>query len=172
MPNYLRYYIPNSMVFITIVTEKRKPILIKNIDLLRKSIKNVNKSFKIIAGCVLPEHIHIIIQPENINDFSKIVFSIKYAFSKYLPKDDELCESKIKRKEKGIWQRRFYDHIIRDDNDLNRHLDYIHYNPVKHGYVNAPKDWAYSSFKKFVEKNLYDKNWCNLSDKITQMNIE
>ena len=89
-------------------------------------------------------------------------------------KSDELCESKIKRKEKGIWQRRFYDHIIRDENDLTSHLDYIHYNPVKHGYVNAPKYWKYSSFEKYVDKNLYDRNWCNMCDKykITEMDIE
>ena len=75
--------------------------------------------------------------------------------------------------EKGIWQRRYYDHIIRDDEDLYRHIDYIHYNSVKHNNI-APKDWEYSTFKKFVEKGNYELNWCNFKDKhnINSMNLE
>ena len=69
------------------------------------------------------------------------------------------------KREKGIWQRRFYDHIIRTEEDFNRHLDYIHYNPVKHGLVKASKNWKYSSFNKYVKNGQYEENWCNLEDK-------
>jgi putative transposase len=63
------------------------------------------------------------------------------------------------RREKNIWQRRFWEHLIRDEEDLKRHLDYIHYNPVKHGYVNSPCDWTYSSFKQYVKKGFYEMDW-------------
>ncbi|MDP2728820.1 MAG: transposase, partial [Dehalococcoidia bacterium] len=64
-----------------------------------------------------------------------------------------------RKKEKGIWQRRFWEHVIRDQTDFNRHCDYIHYNPVKHGLVNSPLEWKHSSFRKFVEKGLYRQDW-------------
>ena len=76
-----------------------------------------------------------------------------------------------KRNEKGIWQRRYYDHIIRDENDLLKHIDYIHFNSMKH-YDIAPKEWKYSSFKKFVRNNYYDENWCNFGDKNNISDLE
>jgi len=148
--------------------------LIQNIKNLRQTFLDTNYKFKIIAGCVMPEHIHFIIKPENINELSKIIKSIKYNFSKSLPKSNNLSDSLHKRKEKGIWQRRFYDHIIRKEDDLYRHLDYIHYNPIKHGIVQKAKDWDFSSFNKFVKLGLYDENWCNFEDKnnINNMDLE
>ena len=84
-----------------------------------------------------------------------------------------ITTSKLKKREKGIWQRRFWEHTIRDENDLNKHLDYIHYNSYKH-YQIAPKEWEYSSFKKFVNNGFYEINWCNLEDKnnILELNFE
>lgn len=175
MPNYKRYYIPNSMVFITIVTNKRLPILTKNIDLLRESIRTTRYNFQIYAGVVMPDHLHIILNPENIEEFPKIISSIKYYFSRNLPlKNDDKSKSQIIRREKGIWQRRYYDHVIRNEADLNRHLDYIHYNPVKHKLSKTPFEWEYSSFGKFVKAGFYEENWCNFEDKnkITKMNLE
>ena len=84
---------------------------------------------------------------------------------------NELTPSEQKRGEKGVWQRRYYDHIIRDENDFNRHLDYIHYNSVKH-YNISPKDWEYSSFHKFVKNEYYDEDWCNYGDKNKINNME
>ena len=75
-----------------------------------------------------------------------------------------ITESKIRKREKGIWQRRYWEHTIRDENDLYHCLDYIHYNTVKHGYVNAVKDWKYSSFEKFVKLGCYELNWGNYND--------
>lgn len=114
---------------------------------------------------------------ENQNDIPKIIRTIKFNFSKNVPekyyKDTKLSLSAINRGEKGVWQRRYYDHIIRDENDLFRHLDYIHYNPKKH-YNITPKDWEYSSFNKFVKLGFYDLNWCNNGDKkqINQFDYE
>lgn len=171
MSNYIRQYIPNSTVFITIITYNRQKILLENISLLRKCLLNAPYNYKIFACVVLPEHIHFLIKPANIKDLSKIISSIKYSFSKELDKNNNISESKAKKREKGIWHRRFYDHVIRDENDLNKHIDYIHYNPMKH-YNIAPKDWEYSSFKKFVKRGFYDENWCNYDDKNKIKNLD
>jgi len=130
--------------------------------------------FDIFAIVVLPNHFHIIIKPENIEEFSVIIGSIKRRFTKSLDekfKDMDISESKIKRKEKGVWQRRFYEHLIRSEKDLHNHLDYIHFNPVKHGYIQNVKDWKYSSFKKFVNLGNYDINWGSFPDDIKHLEI-
>jgi hypothetical protein len=67
--------------------------------------------------------------------------------------------SRLRKNEKPIWQRRFWEHLIRNQKDLNRHIEYIHYNPVKHGLTKAPGDWAYSSFQRYVDKGIYDLKW-------------
>ena len=175
MSNYKRYYFKNySYIFITIVTYQRKEILIENIGLLKESLyKALSKyNFEITAICVLKNHIHMIIKEDELKNFSKIVSCIKKHFSFYLndkPTKNQLPLSMQNRKEAGIWQRRFYDHIIRNEEDFYKHLDYIHYNSYKH-YKIAPKDWKYSTFIKFVENGNYNINWCDFEDK--NMNIE
>ena len=162
------------MVFITIVTYNRQPILIDNINLLRQSLKDSRYNFNIIAGVVLPEHFHILIKPENIKELPKIIFSIKYRFSRNIG-GIGIPPYELKRKgERKIWQSRYYDHIIRNEKDLEKHIDYIHYNPIKHGFVTKAIDYPYSSFEKFVSQGYYDKDWCNFEDKnkITNMDCE
>ena len=167
--NYKRLFIQNCVVFLTIVTNNRIPILIENIDLLKISLQNVIQFYKfdLIAYSVLPDHIHCIIKPLNANEYPKIVKSFKYSFSK------NFNVGLVNPTYKKLWQNRFWEHTIRDEQDLNRHIDYIHYNPMKH-YQISPKDWVYSSFKKYVEQGLYDINWCNYEDKnkINDINIE
>ena len=92
---------------------------------------------------------------------------------KPLPFNTSQTTEQIKRREKGIWQRKYYDHIIRNEEDLHKHLDYIHFNSMKH-YKIAPKDWKYSSFYKFCKLGFYNENWCNFEDKysINSMNLE
>lgn len=163
------------MIFITIVTNGRKPLLIDNIKLLRESIKGCKFDFEIYAGVVLHDHLHIILNPSDISTYPKIISSIKYHFSRNIEyQKKNKTQSEIKRKEKGVWQRRYYDHVIRDEEDLNRHLDYIHYNPIKHNLVKSAKDWQYSSFFKFVTKGLYELDWCNFEDenKCLSLDIE
>jgi len=171
MPNYKRYYLQGyNYVFITIVTYQRKDILIDNIELLRDSFKAALKTykFKIFAISILKDHIHLIIELENIKNYSNIISSLKKHFSynyKHKPDKNDLPISLIKRKEAGIWQRRFYEHIIRNEDDLQKHLDYIHYNSFKH-YKIAPNEWQYSTFKKFVQKGFYAVNWCDFNNDI------
>jgi len=169
MPNYKRFYLENSYIFITVVTYNRNPILIRNIDLLRDCFKQtkLDFDFEIFGSVILPEHFHIIIKPKEADSFPKIIGTVKRKFTQSL-KDDfqgkNIPNSRIIRKEKGIWQRRFYEHIIRSDEDLYNHLDYIHYNPVKHGYVKNVNEWDYSSFHKFVKLKNYEINWGSTSD--------
>ncbi len=160
--NYKRVFIPNSYVHLIVVAYNRKDIFVKNIELLRNSFKNAKQyyNFEILAICVLPEHIHMILNPNNINDYPKIITSIKYYFSKNYDVGVETpTYGYINKGEKGIFQRRYFEHTICSQEELNNHINYIHYNPVKHGYVKSVKDWEYSSFHKFVENNLYDNSW-------------
>ena len=174
--NYKRYFIPNSKVFITIVTYNRKQFLLDYIDLIKLSLKYAKTSFSfdIDAIVILKDHLHFILQPENINDYPNIIKYIKTYFSRNINIDNsDLSESKKRKKEKGVWQSRYWAHIILDEDDLNKHIDYIHFNPMKH-YNIVPKDWEYSSFKKYVSENLYDINWCNFDDKykISKLDLE
>ena len=165
--NYKRYFIPNSMVFLTIVTYNRNPILLEQINLIKDSLKYAKTKikFSIIAIVILKDHLHVILQPNNIEDYPNIVKYFKTYFSRQINiTNKDLPDGKKHKKEKGIWQSRYWAHVILDDNDLYKHIDYIHYNPMKH-YNIVPKDWKYSSFIKFVNNNLYDINWCNYDDK-------
>lgn len=115
--------------------------------------------FDIIAMCVLPDHIHLILKPMDIYQYPKIVTSIKYCFSKnYDVGGESPTYGYNNKQEKGIWQRRFYEHTIRNENDLNKHIDYVHYNSYKHLGI-APKNWRFSSFLKFVKNGYYELDW-------------
>ena len=115
----------------------------------------------------MPNHIHLILHPHHIEPHPQIISSIKHSFSRNVgqvcPTDNLKSGYKNKRK-KGILQRRYWEHTIRDENELNNHINYIHYNPVKHGYAKSVNDWEYSSFHKFVKKGLYDINWGSNTD--------
>lgn len=178
MSSYRRYFINKNPIFITMVTYNRKNILIENIEILRKSFEITKKyyDFEIIAICIMNNHIHMLISLDIQNELPQIIRTIKQNFTKLIPEkyySTDITESMKKRNEKGIWQRRYYEHIIRNENDLWKHIDYIHFNSIKH-YNIAPKDWENSSFKKFVKNNFYDENWCNYNDrnKILEMNLE
>ena len=166
---YKRYYNFGKIVFITIVTYNRMPFLLNNIELIRTAFRSVKYKYSIIAGVVLKDHMHLLLEPNNMNEIPLIISFFKQYFSKNIssvgldPLTDNISASRKNKNERGIWQRRYYDHIIRDEKDFNRHLDYIHYNPMKH-YKITPKDWEYSSFKKFAEAGMYEENWCNFGD--------
>ena len=170
--NYKRLFVPNSIIFITFVTSKRREILTSNIGILRQSfIEAKNKyDFKIIAICVLKNHVHLLIKPDNINEYPLIIKDIKIYFSKNIDiaaiKDYYVSKSRITKGEKDIWQRRYWEHTIVNQEDLYKHIDYIHYNPVKHGLVKQAKEWKYSTFEKYVKQGLYDENWCDFNKDI------
>ena len=135
---YRRWHVNGGIYFFTVVTENRRPILIENINILRESFKQVKSKspFSIEAIVILPDHLHTIWKlPENDMDYSKRWMLIKKGFSSQMP-GFSVGSSKAKKREKGIWQRRYWEHVIRDEKDLKNHFDYIHYNPVKHGLVN------------------------------------
>ena len=165
--NYKRLYLENSYIFGTIVTNKRLPILIQNIEILKRAWLNTSQiyNYKLIAYTVQPDHIHFIICPKNIYDYPKIVKSFKYSFTKNV--------GLVKPTYSKIWQNRYWEHTIRDEKDLYRHLDYIHYNSMKHLNI-VPIKWEYSSFKKFIHLGIYENNWCNIEDKnnINSLNYE
>ena len=169
--NYKRLYIPNALIFITVVTKDRKKILITNIEALRKSFKIAKEKypFDIIAIIINPDHFHMIIKPQSIAAYPKIIGLIKSNFTKLADIDYSLNQ----RCDADIWQKRYWGHTIIGEEDLSRHIDYIHYNSMKHNNI-PPKDWEYSSFRTFVKQGYYDENWCNFGDKnrINNMNLE
>ena len=165
--NYKRVFVPNSYVHLIIVAYNRKDIFVENIELLRDSFKNAKQffDFEIIAICVLPNHIHMILNPNNIQEYPNIITSIKYYFSRHYDVGVETPSyGYVNKGEKGVFQRRYVEHTICSQEELNNHINYIHYNPVKHGYVKNVKDWKYSSFHKLVEDKFYDKNWGSSDD--------
>jgi putative transposase len=136
----------------------------ENISLLREAFRYVIQkySFTIDAIVILPDHIHCMwTLPESDYDYSVRWRLLKSYFSrrcdgKYKNKPSE---SRQKKKEQASWQRRYWEHLVRDENDFTRHVEYIHYNPVKHGLVRAPIDWEYSSFRRYVRDGIYDRDW-------------
>jgi putative transposase len=158
MSNYRRAYQEGGCYFFTVVTYHRQPLLsqIQNIERLRGSFTSVSvkRPFVVDAVVVLHDHLHCIWRlPDGDEDFSTRWRLIRRHFS--LTIDTPLT----KRGEKLVWQRRFWEHLIRDEEDWRRHLDYIHYNPVKHGYVRSPRDWPSSSFHRAVKQGWYLEDW-------------
>ncbi len=152
MANYKRIFMDGYSYFITVVTHQRNPILIDNIELLRESfrVSKLKYSYSIEAIVILPDHFHMIIKPEVSTDYPKIIRAIKYHFSRYLEsKYYEHLEQSISRHKRGskpIWQKRYYEHTIRNEKDFHEKLVYMYHNPVKHQYVQNVIDWKYSSF--------------------------
>ncbi len=171
MPNYRRVYLPGGTFFFTLVTQNRKAIFRDQqiVQMLRESIRYAMDTvgrFETVAMCVLPDHLHCIwTLPEPDFDYSKRWQVIKSAFSFQYRKTYggvEPVNSSLKKKgESGIWQRRFWSHLITDDEDLSRHIEYIHYNPVKHHLAEAVKFWPWSSFHQYVRDGLYSQDWGN-----------
>jgi putative transposase len=167
MPNYRRAFIEGTSIFITMVTFNRQPILIYNIDLFKEALRHSQERFvyQIIAFVVLPNHMHMIVHPESIHEYPRIIATIKHYFSHNLFGSEAmvnqslLSENQRSKREKGIWQPRYWEHVIRDEADMNRHVDYIHYNPVKHKLSDHPAQWEYSSFHEFVKRGYYELAW-------------
>jgi len=152
---YKRIFADGYSYFLTVVTHRRKPILIEHIELLRYAFRLSKKKYdyKIDAIVVLPDHFHMVITPKVASDYSKIIGSIKRSFVYGLDqelKDEgkaEISNSKFHRRQSGIWQERFYEHTIRDEKDWLEKMEYIKNNPIKHEYVENLADWSYTSFK-------------------------
>jgi putative transposase len=169
MPEYRRAKIPGGTYFFTVKTFQRKPILTQEPYriALRHAIIQVRDilPFESIAWILLPDHLHTVWQlPESDANFSLRWSLIKQRVTRQCA--DETASASItrsgqKRREGTIWQRRFWEHVIRDNTDLERHIDYIHYNPVKHGYVPRVIDWPYSTFHRYVRLGVYPADWAS-----------
>ena len=168
MTSYRRNFVPGGSFFFTVnLAERRLRLLTEHIDQLRTAFRVVRMShpFKIEAMVVLPDHIHAIWSlPEGDKDFATRWRLIKSAFSRALPKGERISKSRRSKGERGIWQRRFWEHMIRDENDFQRHVDYIHINPVKHGHAQAVRDWPHSSFRAYVRRGVYPADWAGGED--------
>jgi len=147
-------------------------LLTDEIDKLRLTINKVKKKhpFQLNAMVVLPDHSHALLTlPLDDNDYSMRWALIKAGFSRQLPKIDKITRSRKTRGERGIWQRRFWEHLIRDDSDYESHVDYIHYNPVKHLYVNAAVEWPYSTIHDYISQGMLSHDWGSGKDENSEM---
>lgn len=168
MSNYRRYFVPGGTYFLTLVTYARRPILTSSEGrtFLRQAIDTVREChpFALTATVLMPDHWHLVMQlPEGEDGYSLRVRQIKAGFSeRWLAhglSEAAVTESQHRRGERGIWQPRFWEHRITDEEDLERCVDYIHWNPRKHGLVDRVADWPFSSFHRFVESGQYEADW-------------
>ena len=173
MPNYQRAQAQGGTYFFTVVTYWKQKIqtILERWDILRSFIAEVRQSyhFTVEAWVLLLDHIHFIwTLPEGDSNFSKRWGLIKAGFSKKAKSlfhhEEWIISSKQKHRETTIWQHRFWEHQIRAEEDFARHVDYIHYNPVKHGYVTKVSDWAHSSFHRYVKAGVYSIDWAGIKD--------
>ena len=168
MSNYRRIIMPGATYFFTQVTYKRIPWLCTDIgrETLRKGLQRTQKlyPFSIDAIALLPDHFHCIwTLPEGDSNYP-----IRWRYFKSfvtrscghkLQISTEISLSREKRQEKNLWQRRYWEHLIRNEKDFSNHCDYIHYNSVKHGLCQSPQNWQFSSFHRFVAKGIYPQDW-------------
>ena len=164
MPDYRRNRIPGATYFFTVnLCDRSSDLLVAEIETLRASVRQVRdrSPFHLDAWVVLPDHMHCLwTLPQNDSDFPERWRCIKAGFSRAL---------RGRRKgERSIWQRGYWEHTIRDDRDYTAHMDYIHFNPVKHGFVADPADWPFSTFRRCVAAGLYPAQWLGTSIAPTQ----
>ncbi len=169
--NFRRYYIPNSIVFITQVVHRRERIFDNpvHLELFKEILRYVKKDrpFEMVAYVWLADHFHLMIRPTGTSSFSKIMQCAKSFFT-----------HEYKRRlgitgRMHFWQSRFWDHVIRDEEDFQKHLDYIHYNPIRHGYVTTPEEWSESSFLVWKQRGFYADHWgWSLPDTIKDFDVE
>jgi putative transposase len=174
MPDYRRNRVPGGTFFFTVnLLDRRSNFLVRHIEALRAAVRRVRAGapFDIDAWVVLPDIPHPPLPrkrgrggwgwtlPQGDADFSGRWRAIKIAFTKSLPAVEPRSEVMTRRGERGIWQRRYWEHTIHDDRDYAIHFDYIHFNPVKHGLVRHPADWRHSTFRRCVANGLYPAGW-------------
>jgi len=178
MPDYRRYRVPGGTYFLTInLLERRADLLVRHIEPLREAVKctRADRPFHIDGWVVLPDHMHCVITlPLGDDDFSNRIKAMKIRFVQALPPTEGRSSIRMAkgesqgqglalpgalRMQRGIWQRRFWEHAIRDEGDYARHMDYVHFNPVKHGYVSVVAHWPHSTFHRWVKAGAYPRDW-------------
>lgn len=168
MPDYRRYFLPGGTFYFTLATYARRPILTTDLGrrCLREAVVTIRRlyPFQLFAVCLLPDHLHCVwTLPQKDADYSTRWKRIKHEFSvRWLAAggtESDVTPSQRHEGRRGIWQPRFWEHTVRDEDDLERCVDYIHWNPRKHELVRRVIDWPYSSFHRFVSTGQYDANW-------------
>ena len=164
MTEYRRAVATGATWFFTVNLAERRgnDLLVRKIEALRTAFRAVRERhpFRTEAVVVLPEHLHCVWSlPPGDADYSTRWGLIKGHFSRAVERSERLSASRVKRGERGIWQRRFWEHLIRDEEDRARHIDYLHWNPVKHGWVRGVVDWPHSSFHRYVRRGVYPRDW-------------
>jgi len=163
MPRYRRNRVAGGTYFFTVnLLDRNSKLLVERISVLRDAVRAVRARapFHIDACVVLPEHLHCIwTLPPNDTDYSGRWHGLKTLFATAMPHTEWRSATRVRKGERGIWQRRFWEHTIRDDREYAVHMDYVHFNPVKHGFVANAADWPYSSFRRCVALGLYPADW-------------
>ncbi len=167
MTDYRRYFLPGGTYFFTVaLTDRSAPLLTAHVAALRQAFRRVRTEmpFTTEAIVVLPDHLHTLwTLPPGDADFPTRWKKIKAAFSRSLPNTEPRSTSRARKGERGVWQRRYWEHAVRDQADWQRHMDYIHFNPVKHGHVQRVADWPHSSFHRYVRLGMYPQDWATVS---------
>lgn len=168
MSNYFRPVQPGAVWFFTVcLANRRSDLLVRHVDVLREVLCEVRRArpFAVDAIVVLPDHLHCLwTLPENDGDYARRWSQLKAAFTRTIGSPAPRSMSRALRRERGVWQRRYWEHLIRDQDDYDRHVEYIHFNPIKHGHVRSVADWPYSSFYRFVRDGMLPANWASAVD--------
>ena len=164
MPDYRRAWQPGGTYFFTVNLLQRSgnDLLVRRIDALREAIRRVRlrHPFTIHGWVVLPDHMHCVVElPAGDADFALRWRLIRSGFSKAMPAAEWRSPVRQRRGERGIWQRRYWEHLVRNEADFAAHMDYVHFNPVRHGLVARVADWPHSTFHRLVERGLYPPDW-------------
>ncbi len=163
MTSYRRARVCGATYFFTVnLADRDSALLTQRIGDLREALRYVRlrHPFAIEAMVVLPDHLHAVwTLPEGDADHSLRWRVVKGFFSRRVARIERRSASRIAKGERGIWQRRYWEHLIRDEADLRRHVEYIHFNPVKHGHVECVADWPYSTFHRFVAEGRLPREW-------------
>ena len=160
---YRRPDVAGGTYFFTVnLAERKRTLLVDHVEALRGVIRKIRQRhpFRIDAMVVLPDHLHALwTLPEGDRDYPTRWMLIKAGFSRQLSRGERRNASRLMKGERGIWQRRYWEHLIRDDRDYARHVDYIHFNPVRHGYVGRASDWLYSSIHRYIRAGIVEPHW-------------
>ena len=164
---YRRASVPGASYFFTLITYRRKPIFCdpRHVELWHGAVARLQRTrpFVVEAEVVMPDHLHVIwTLPDGDADYATRIRLVKTAFTKVLQPhipDETINDSRARKGERHVWQRRYWEHVIRDERDFQAHLDYIHANPVQHGLVARPGDWPHSTFARWLERGAYEPWW-------------
>jgi putative transposase len=164
---YRRVWHPGGTYFFThTILDRRDDLLVRHVEGLRHAVRSVQarRPFRIHGWVVLPDHFHCVIElPEGDSNYALRWRLIKQAFSRSVPRTEWRSETRERRGERGLWVRRYWEHLVRDERDFSAHVDYVHINPLKHGLVSRVVDWPYSTFHRLVKSGTYPADWAGSS---------